>query len=513
MRVYVHRVASFVKNMNKQCAIYTRVSTDIQAEKEFSSCESQEQKIRSFVNSQNNWQVFRVYSDAGYTGANTNRPALQELLSDLKKEKIDIVLVYKIDRLTRSPKDFYQLIEFFEQAKIDFISITERFDTSTPAGRLLRNIMLTFAQFERELISERTKDKMLERAKKGMWNGGVPPFGYKRENKKLVLCPKEAEIIKSIFEKYIETKSLAKVYQFLKNQNIRNRQGNPFYKTVLGYLLRNPVFAGKIKYAGEIYQGNHQVIISEEIFAIAQKIHKNKLKNFRVYKNFLFGGLIKCQSCGSQMTASFTNKYRNKKLQRYYYYRCTSTLKQDWQSCPVKMVSAERIENFVLENLERISLDQNYIENLVFRLNHDLTSPRRIRYKLPQSCSKFSQFSSEKIADTLKFFLSELKNKKGIERNLFAKRFLEKILYSPENIKISFIFRHNPQDFGGMKSPSPALRGWGESQIPEKEKSVLVSENKFETEYTAARIKPSQTFTIILPNLIHKSKKRNLKKR
>jgi site-specific DNA recombinase len=173
------------KNMNyKNCAIYTRVSTDNQAEKEFSSCEAQEEKIRSFVASQNNWQVFKVYSDAGYSGATLNRPGLQQLLSDLKKEKINIVLVYKIDRLTRSPKDFYQLIEFFEQAKIDFISITERFDTSTPAGRLLRNIMLTFAQFERELTSERTRDKMLERAKKGLWNGGLVPFGYSRQDKK-----------------------------------------------------------------------------------------------------------------------------------------------------------------------------------------------------------------------------------------------------------------------------------------------------------------------------------------
>ena len=188
-----------LKNMSKNCAIYTRVSTDMQAEKEFSSCESQEEKIRSFIKSQNNWQVFKVYSDAGYTGANTNRPALQELLSDLKKEKIDIVLVYKIDRLTRSPKDFYQLIEFFEQSKIDFISITERFDTSTPAGRLLRNIMLTFAQFERELTSERTKDKMLERAKKGMCNGGFTPYGYTRQNKKLIPQTKETKIIKSIF--------------------------------------------------------------------------------------------------------------------------------------------------------------------------------------------------------------------------------------------------------------------------------------------------------------------------
>jgi len=500
------------KNMNKNCAIYTRVSTDIQAEKEFSSCESQEEKIRSFVKSQNNWEVFKVYSDAGYTGANTNRPALQELLSDLKKEKIDIVLVYKIDRLTRSPKDFYQLIEFFEQSKIDFISITERFDTSTPAGRLLRNIMLTFSQFERELTSERTRDKMLERAKKGMWNGGVPPYGYQRINKKLIPCPKEAKIIKSIFEKYIETKSLAKVYQFLKSENIKNRQGSPFYKTMLGYFLRNPVFTGKTKYAGEIYQGIHQPIISEEIFEIAQKIHKNKLKKFRVYKNFLFGGLIKCQDCGSQMTASFTNKYRNKKLQRYYYYRCTSTLKHDWQACSVKMVSAERMENFVLENLERISLDQSYIENLVFRINHDLNSPHRTGHEPTQLCSKFSQFSADKIANTLKNFLSEIKTKKGIERNLLAKRFFSKILYSPENIKISFVYCQNPQGFDGLKSPSPPKAGWDNDQIPERENSILVNENKFETECTAAGTKPPRTFTIILPNLIHKSRKKNLKR-
>jgi DNA invertase Pin-like site-specific DNA recombinase len=159
------------KTKFKQCAIYTRVSTDIQAEKEFSSCEAQEEKIRAFVKSQDNWQIYKVYSDPGYTGANTNRPALQELLEDIKEKKIDIVLAYKIDRLTRSPKDFYQLIEIFEKYNVSFISITERFDTSTPAGRLLRNIMLTFAQFERELTSERKKDKLLERVKRECGTG------------------------------------------------------------------------------------------------------------------------------------------------------------------------------------------------------------------------------------------------------------------------------------------------------------------------------------------------------
>ena len=152
-----------------KCAIYTRVSTDMQAEREFNSCESQEQKIKSFIKSQENMEIFKVYSDPGFTGANLERPALQELLEDVRQKKINLVIAYKIDRLTRSPKDFYHLIEIFDKHEVNFISVTERFDTSTPSGRLLRNIMLTFAQFERELTSERTRDKLLERAQKGLW--------------------------------------------------------------------------------------------------------------------------------------------------------------------------------------------------------------------------------------------------------------------------------------------------------------------------------------------------------
>ena len=453
------------KTQTKQYAIYTRVSTDNQAEKEFSSCEAQEEKIRSFINSQNIWQVFKVYSDAGYSGATLERPALQQLLSDMKEGKIDIVLVYKIDRLTRSPKDFYQLIEFFEQAKIDFISITERFDTSTPAGRLLRNIMLTFSQFERELTSERTKDKMLERAKKGMANGGLTPYGYIRQDKKLIPHPKEAEEIKSIFEKYLETQSLSAVYKFLKEKGIKNHSGKNFSKTNIAHILRNVVYLGKIKHNNEIYQGIHEPIISDEIFGLAQKIHKEKQKNFRVYKNFLFGGLVKCENCGSNMTACFTNKQKNGKLTRYYYYRCTSTTKFDWQSCPVKQVSAERLENFCLENLERILLDKNYIENLVFRLNNDSEARHRNGCELTESCSKFS---AESISDTLKFFVGGIKKTKGIERNLFAKKFLSNIFYSPETIKIRFISCQNPQDFGGAKSPALSERGRGEQTSSSK---------------------------------------------
>ena len=299
-------------------------------------------------------------------------------------------MVYKIDRLTRSPKDFYQLIELFEKYKVSFISITERFDTSTPTGRLLRNIMLTFAQFERELASERTKDKLLERAKKGMWNGGNVPFGYKKKNKKLIVDKKEAEIVRLIFETYLKTGSIGKVYDLLKKRNIKERKGKEFSKPYLARILRNITYTGKIKYAGKIYQGIHQPITSEEVFELAQKVHKRRIGKFRVYKNFLFGGLIKCKECGYKMSPCFTNKWKEGKLKRYYYYRCTSTNKKSWQACSIKQVSAERLEDYVLENLERISLDKNYIENLVFRLNHNLKTSHQKGLEPSKVCPKFS---------------------------------------------------------------------------------------------------------------------------
>ena len=285
-----------------RAAIYTRVSTDNQAEIEFNSCEAQEAKIRTFISSQESMVVQGVYSDAGYSGATLSRPALERMLRDIAANHIDLVIVYKIDRLTRSPKDFYQLIEVFEKHTASFISITERFDTSTPAGRLLRNIMLTFGQFERELTSERTKDKMLERAKKGLYGGGVCPFGYKRVEKKLVIEPAEAEIVRRIFNTYIETASLFKTYEVLKKQGIRNRIGKIFSKGDLAYLLRRPIYTGTVIHQGNTYAGIHEPIITAEQFKQAQETHGRKLvPKWHPAKNFLFPGLITCKECGSSM--------------------------------------------------------------------------------------------------------------------------------------------------------------------------------------------------------------------
>ncbi len=419
-----------------KCAVYTRVSTDNQAEKEFNSCEAQEAKIRSFINSQDNMEVFKVYSDPGYTGANINRLALNEMLDDIRQNKINLVVSYKIDRLTRSPKDFYQLIELFERHGVDFISVTERFDTSTPSGRLLRNIMLTFAQFERELVSERTRDKMLQRAQKGMWNGGSVPFGYKAENRKLVINEKDAKVVRNIYESYVTSGSLFEVYNELKSKDIRDKKGLNFAKSGIYSILRNPVYTGKTKYAGKLSQGQHQPIISEDIFNLAQEIHKKKKQTLLVYRNYPLAGLVKCRDCGVHMTLTHTNKMKRGKTKKYYYYRCTKTLKRDWHECGTKHVSAPRLDNYVFQNLERIALDRQYIESLMFRLNNYPSGNDR-GYELSDEKPKLS---GNIFQQTLQCFIEGINQKKGIDKNLWAKKFIINILYSKSDIQINLYY-------------------------------------------------------------------------
>jgi site-specific DNA recombinase len=425
-----------------KCAIYTRVSTDNQAEVEFNSCKAQKEKIQSFIKSQENMEAFKVYSDPGFTGANTNRPALMEMLQDIKQNKINVVISYKIDRLTRSPKDFYQLIELFEKYNVDFISITERFDTSTPSGRLLRNIMLTFSQFERELASERTKDNMLQRAQKGMWNGGIVPFGYKAVNKKLIIDKKNARIVENIYSSYIENQSIAKVISELLINNIKVSKRITLSKSRIYSILRNPIYTGKIRYDSKLLKGNQEPIISEEIFNIVQSIHRKRIKKMHLHKNHPFAGLIKCKECDSFMTPCHTNKKRNGKTKRYYYYRCTSTFKKDWNNCKTKQVSAKRLEDYIFDNLKRISRDKHYIDSLIFRLNHDL-SGGRTGFEPSQTTSDSPIFSPEIFIQTLQNFTDILPEKKGIEKSLWVKKFIKRIDYSRDEIALFLCYKEH----------------------------------------------------------------------
>jgi len=420
----------------KNCAIYTRVSTDMQAEIEYNSCESQEEKILSFINSQDTMQVYKTYSDPGYSGGSINRPALQELLCDVQQKKLDLILSYKIDRLTRSPKDFYLLIELFEKFGVDFISVTERFDTSTPSGMLLRNIMLMFADYERSLSRERTRDKMLQRAEHGIWNGGTVPYGYRSIDKKLAVEETEAKIVKFIYQQYIETGSLTKVHNMIREQDIKYKD-KKFHIDTLSFLLRNNMYSGKINYAGKTYDGVHEPIISENLFNTAQTIHKKRAKRFKSYKQLPFAGIIRCKECDMAMSPDYTNKHSKGEMRRYFYYRCLTTGKEGWDKCNTKQVNADRLEKFVIEYFEKLYNDYKYLEYTVFKINHDLEAAGRISPELRRA---ELLYSPEIVKNILFSLLNGLKGKKGIARSSHIRDYIKKIIYSPQEIEIHLFY-------------------------------------------------------------------------
>ena len=436
-----------------KAAIYTRVSTDVQAEVEFNSCETQESKIRSFIASQDKMDIYKVYSDQGYTGANTDRPALTEMMADIQQGKIDIVISYKIDRLTRSPRDFYQLIEVFDKYSVSFLSITERFDTSTPSGRLLRNIMLTFAQFERELISERIRDKIFERAKKGMWSSGKAPFGYKKEDKKLAIEPREAEIVKTAFESFIAYPSLCALYYKLKEANMLNRAGLPLSKTSLDFMLKGVVYSGMLKHKGAVYQGIHTPIITKELFDEVQLLRKDKVrpKKSMSYNYSLFPGLVRCKECGSVMSATFANKLKDGERTRYFYYRCSVVDKRDKSFCNVRYVSADRLDSFIIDNLDKIRKNRQYLDSLIYVLNHNSTG-NPAGFELEQSSMPIIVENVQNILQTI-IEASRLKGK--TEKRAVIKRHIEKVIYSKETIEVILLYSDSVAAASGpLRDPS-----------------------------------------------------------
>jgi DNA invertase Pin-like site-specific DNA recombinase len=428
-----------------QIAIYTRVSTDTQADKEFNSCETQELKIKSFISSQENMVIFKVYSDQGYSGSNLNRPALIEMLQAIQQGKIDLVISYKIDRLTRSPKDFYQLIEVFEKHQVNFISVTERFDTSTPSGRLLRNIMLTFAQFERELISERTRDKMVERAKKGLWNSGHTPFGYKRADKKLVIDPQGAQTVKLIFETYYSTGSTAEVYKELKAANLLNRQGLPISQEEIRKILSRQLYAGKIEYKGNVYPGLHAPIISQELFDAVQPLRKHRIKKSKVFNYSIFPGMVHCKECGSMMSAVFANKIKNGKRTRYFYYRCSSVTKRDSSFCSTRQVSADRLDTYIIERLEKIAHNQQYLDSLIFTLNYQ---PQGRPTGVEPNTPTFA-YTAEKAKEIIQRITNAYKLPGKNEKRLIIKKHIKQVNYSKEQIEVVINYPDQPLEVSG----------------------------------------------------------------
>ncbi|MBK8575376.1 MAG: recombinase family protein [Elusimicrobia bacterium] len=421
------------------CAVYTRVSTDMQAEKEFNSCEAQEARIRSFVASQEGFQVFKVYTDAGFSGANTDRPALKDMLRDIRNCGIGMVVTYKIDRLTRSPRDFYQLIEFFEERGAGFISVTERFDTSTPSGRLLRNIMLTFAQFERELISERTRDKVQQKAQRGMYFGGTPPFGYKAEGGKLVLDPPRDEAVRTIYNTYAETGSVRSVLSLLRTQGVTSQKGKPIAEPTVWHILQKRIYTGVMPFNGKHFPGQHPAIISEELFNHVQGIRRGGFRgSTHAVPSLPLAKIIRCQECGNVMTPCYTDKKTKGGTRRYSYYRCSNLSRQGWNSCSVRQINADRFHDMIYKNLLRISMDSDYMKNIVGAHRAHLTKgcggglePAPVDPSL----------TPENLKNALEELLTIFARRTGMERILAIRRIVTRINYSEKTISVEEVRR------------------------------------------------------------------------
>jgi site-specific DNA recombinase len=351
----------------KRCAIYTRKSHEEGLEMEFNSLDAQREAAEAYIASQktNGWVCLpEHYDDGGFSGGTLNRPALKKLLDDCKDGKIDIVVVYKIDRLSRSLCDFAELSRKFEEWNVAFVSVTQEINTNTSAGRMMLNILMTFAQFEREIIAERIRDKMSSARKKGKYIGGILPIGYRADAAamKIVVVPKEAKIVRLIFDTFLESCSIKEVQRELARQGIKtpvrkSKKGRSYGGRAINYavirsILQNPIYIGKVRYRGEDYDGEHEGIIPEEQFQEAQRWLKTKvISHPSAEVENPFTGLIFCGHCG---TAMFRTKKTNQSGRQYHYYVCIGDQRRAFKECPVHRVSANDIDRIVQNQIEVI---------------------------------------------------------------------------------------------------------------------------------------------------------------
>ncbi|MFC3205614.1 recombinase family protein [Aquamicrobium soli] len=336
-----------------RCAIYTRKSSEEGLEQEFNSLHAQREACEAYIASQRSegWVLVRdQYDDGGISGGTLERPALKQLLADIEDGLVDVVVVYKIDRLSRSLMDFSKLVEVFDRNGVTFVSVTQSFNTTTSMGRLTLNILLSFAQFEREVTAERIRDKIRASRQKGMWMGGIVPLGYRVDNRKLVIEETEAATVKMIFERFVSIGSATVLAKTLAAENVRTRRGKLIDKGFLYKLLNNRVYIGEAVHKGESYPGEHQAIIDrslwDKVHAILAESPRRRASNTRAQTPALLKGLI-----FGPDGAAFSPTHTKKGGKLYRYYVSQSVLKRGANACPIARVPAAEVEMAVIDQL------------------------------------------------------------------------------------------------------------------------------------------------------------------
>jgi DNA invertase Pin-like site-specific DNA recombinase len=346
-----------------RCAVYTRKSTDEGLEKEFNSLDAQRAACEAFITSQRSegWVlVHDRYDDGGVSGGTLDRPALKRLLADIEAGLIDVIVCYKIDRLSRSLMDFAKLVQTFDDNEVTFVAVTQSFNTTTSMGRLTLNILLSFAQYEREIIGERVRDKIAASRARGMWMGGPVPLGYRVENRKLVVDEAGAATVRRVFEGFAEIGSATRLLPVLRAEGLVTKTGRPFDKGAVYKLLVNRTFLGEAVHKGTSYPGEHAAIISRELWdrvhAIMVESPRARAAKNRATAPALLRGLLFGPD-GRAMSPTHTRK----KGRLYRYYVSQAVLQGGADDAPLRRLPAGEIEGLVLAQIRALLLQPEVV--------------------------------------------------------------------------------------------------------------------------------------------------------
>ncbi|MBU8900854.1 recombinase family protein [Corallococcus sp. M34] len=398
----------------KRCAVYTRKSTAAGLEMEFNSLDAQREACLAYVQRQSGWTlVDERYDDGGFTGANMERPAFQRLLQDVDAGRVDVVVVYKVDRLSRSLLDFAKVMERLNMAGASFVSVTQNFSTADAMGRLTLNMLMSFAEFEREMISERTRDKVAAARRKGKWTGGRAPLGYDVVDKRLVVNEYEAVVVREAFELYLQHGTAAAVAQLLNErgrqtkryaaQNGATRAARAWATQDVLRLLRSPLYAGLTPYGQETHQGEHPALVDWGVFSRVQAMLEGRSPGLQSHgrnPDYVLRGLLRCGLCGEAMTPGSTRKGQRE----YRYYRCVTRDKCGKKGCRAAPLPAPALEDFVVARLREASvggaLAGDVYARLAARMEAKHQALRTERMQLPKELARAAK-ESERWVDSL----------------------------------------------------------------------------------------------------------------
>ena len=397
-----------------RCAIYTRKSTEEGLDQEFNSLDAQREAGESYIGSQRHegWTLLPDrYDDGGFSGGSMDRPALKRLMRDVESGRIDVVVVYKVDRLSRSLLDFALIIEALDRNSASFVSVTQSFCTTTSMGRLTLNILLSFAQFEREIITERIRDKVAAAKRRGKYCGGAPILGYDvdRAAKRLVVNTKEAYLVQLIFRRFALIQSTTNLAKELNSQGHRTkswsttkgklREGQHWHQAYIYRVLNNRLYIGEVVHRDQIYPGEQEAIVTQAMWdrahAILEQNHRVRANTTRAETVALLKGVIRCGHCGCAMGPT----YGRKNGKQYHYYLCVKASKEGVDSCPVRRVAAGEIEKAVLEQLGAVFRSPTLVAKTFFAAREQEEEERR---RLEEQSGQLNQRIAAARAEALK---------------------------------------------------------------------------------------------------------------